>query len=569
MTQTQTKPKKKVLLALLPFWDPQIPPPGITSLKSFLQPRGYDVKTVDANTIETLDETYHHYFEVLRAKIPESQQGHFYKIGHDVLRQHMMAYLLRQDKEDETYLKLIPLLIYKTFYCHVPGPVIEQLDGILAQFYDGLKDYFLDLLTKEMPDVLGLSVFEGTLAASLYAFQLARHHYPHIQTVMGGGIFTNQLERGSANMERFLKQTAGIIDKLIIGEGELLFFKYLQGELPESQRVYTLDNINRETLDLSHLEVQDFSDFNLGPYPYLTTYGSRSCPFQCKFCSETRYWGKFRKKDAAQIADQLSQLYEKYRIQVFLLGDSLLNPFISNLARELVKQEISLYWDGFLRVAPPVCHQENTLLWRRGGFYRARLGIESGSDRILDLMNKGITSQQIRDSLSALAHVGIKTTTYWVLGFPGETEADFQQTLDLVEELRDDIYQADCTPFSFSMAGQESAGQWKCKQVLLYPEEAVDILLIPTWILDCQPSREETYQRMWRFVRHCNRLGIPNPYFFNEIYQADERWKGLHPNAVPPLAAFKNKGSYINDKKQIKAITFARKPTLDDGDFGF
>jgi radical SAM superfamily enzyme YgiQ (UPF0313 family) len=557
------------LLALLPFWDPQIPPPGLACLKSFLQPRGYDIKTVDANTIDALDETYHHYFEVLKAHIPGNRQGHFYKIGHDVLRHHMMAYLLRRDKDDETYLKLIPLLIYQTFYYHVPGSVIEQLDLILSRFYDRFKSYFLDLLAKEMPDVLGLSVFEGTLAASLYAFQLARRHYPHIQTVMGGGVFTNQLEEGSADLERFLKKTTGIIDKVIIGEGELLFLKYLQGNLPGSQRVYTLDNLNRETLDLSQLDIPDFSDFNLGPYPYLTTYGSRSCPFQCKFCSEARYWGKFRMKDAAQIAKQLSQLHEKYRTQIFLLGDSLLNPFISNLARELLKQEVSLYWDGFLRVAPSVGLRENTLLWRQGGFYRARLGVESGSDRILDLMNKGITAQQIKDSLSALAQVGIKTTTYWVIGFPGETEADFQQTLDLIEELRDDIYQADCTPFSFSMAGQQSAVHWEYKPVLLYPEEAGDILLIPTWILDCQPSREETYQRMWRFVQHCSRLGIPNPYFFNEIYQADERWKGLHPNAVPSLAAFKNKGSYINDKKQIKAITFAHQPAMDDGDFGF
>jgi radical SAM superfamily enzyme YgiQ (UPF0313 family) len=270
-----------------------------------------------------------------------------------------------------------------------------------------------------------------------------------------------------------------------------------------------------------------------------------------------------------QIAGEMVQHHKKYGGQAFLMGDSLLNPFITDLARELVKQQVSVYWDGYLRVAPQVCDRENTLLWRRGGFYRARLGVESGSQRILDLMDKRITPRQIKDSLSALAYTGIKTSTYWVVGHPGETAADFQQTLDLLEEMKDDIYQADCTPFNYSPAGQVKSDRWAEKSRLLYPGEADDMLLIPTWILDCQPSREETYQRMWRFVRHCSRLGIPNPYFFNEIYQADERWKGLHPNAVPPLAAFKNKGSYINDKKQIKAITFAHQPALDDGDFGF
>lgn len=567
-TVSQKKPvKKKILLVLLPFWDPQIPPPGISCLKSFLKPRGYDVKTVDANIVDSLNEIYHDYFDTLKEHIPGDMQGHFYKIGHDVLRNHMMAYLFREDKG--TYLKLIRLLVYKTFYCPVEDMVIHRLERIIGQFYTRLEHYLLDLLEREMPDVLGLSVYEGTLPASFFAAGLTRKHYQSIKIVMGGGIFANQLAKGSPDMERFLNKTQGFIDKIIIGEGELLFSKLLDGKLPECQRVYTIDDIKQETLELSKVRVQDFSDFNLEPYPYLTSYGSRGCPFQCRFCSETVQWGTYRKKSPGQIADELIRLHEIYGSQAFLMGDSLLNPFISGLARELLKRGVSLYWDGYLRVDRQACDMENTLLWRRGGFYRARLGIESGSEQVLQLMNKKITPRQIEDTIYALAYAGIKTTTYWVIGYPGETGADFQQTLNLLEELKDEIYSADCTPFNYSPAGQVKSEQWADKKALLYPQDTVDMLMIPTWIVEGEPSRKETYQRMRHFVQHCSRLGIPNPYSFNEIYRADQRWKSLHKNAVPPLTAFKNRGNDIDDRKHIKPLTLARNTLPDNGTFGF
>jgi radical SAM superfamily enzyme YgiQ (UPF0313 family) len=79
------------------------------------------------------------------------------------------------------------------------------------------------------------------------------------------------------------------------------------------------------------------------------------------------------------------------------------------------------------------------MLWRRGGFYRARLGIESGSPKILQKMGKNTTIDQIKKALSNLAYARIKTTTYWIVGYPGETEEDFLKTLTLIKELQNEI----------------------------------------------------------------------------------------------------------------------------------
>jgi len=570
MRNTDNKDKEeKVLLALLPFWDPLIPPVGIACLKGFLQAHGYHVKTVDANIDISLREGHDKYFEALKKFVPETNRGNIYNIGQKVLQNHMMAHLNYTDEKE--YIKLVKALVFKTFFCAVDDRQVLALDEILQGFYTGFENYFLDLLDKEKPGVLGLTVYDGTLPASLLAFKLAKQKNPHILTVMGGGIFANQLEVNSPNFDIFLEKTKHYIDKIIVGEGEMLFLKLLQGKLPDSQRFFTLADTNGETVDLATLDIPDYSDFHLEHYPLLAAIGSRSCPFQCNFCAETTYWGKFRKKNAAQIVRELNQLYQKHGRQLFLMSDSLLNPIITDLSREFLESGQSIYWDGFLRADKSVCDTKNTMLWRRGGFYRARLGLESGSARVLQLMNKKITPHRIKTALSGLAHAGIKTTAYWLIGYPGETEADFQQTLHLIRELKNDIYEADCNPFNYFITGQVKSGEWKekNKSVLLYPEDTKNTLLTQTWIMDQEPSREEIFNRLYRFVQHCDELGILNPYSLYDINKADERWEKLHKNAVPPLIRFKERGNYIDENKQVKELFSAKNLSRDAGDFAF
>jgi radical SAM superfamily enzyme YgiQ (UPF0313 family) len=265
----------------------------------------------------------------------------------------------------------------------------------------------------------------------------------------------------------------------------------------------------------------------------------------------------------------MTALYGKHKSQLFLMCDSLLNPIITPLANALLQSGRSLYWDGYLRVDAQVCNRDNCFRWRRGGFYRARLGIESGSAHVLERMGKSISIEQIKTALSSLADAGIKTTTYWVIGHPGETEADFQQTLDMIEELRDDIYEAWCSPFNYYKTGQVNSDLWAGRSRLLYPPEVREMLVVQSWTLEVEPSREEAFRRMNRFVARCRELGIPNPYSLAEIYRADERWKKLHQNAVPSLVEFGDKTAYIDENKTIKRVVSARKKMADHMDFDF
>jgi len=565
--QEKNPVKEKILLVLLPYWESQIPPMGIACLKSYLEPHGFEVRTADANVSDEFTELHHQYFTILEEVIPPGKRGNFHNVGQDVFRNHMMAHLHQTDKT--AYFELIKQLVYHTFYTGIGDEKITLLNAVLDEFYARLERFIEKLMAGDRWDVLGLSVFKGNLPSSMFVFRWVREKYPHIKTVMGGAVFAGTLTHGSPNFTSFLEKTGSYIDKIIVGEGEKLFLKLMNRELDETKRVYTLADIENDVLDLSQVPVPDFSDFSLEFYPNMASYTSRSCPFQCSFCTETVYWGKYRKKKPAQIIEELKGLYKHHKRQLVLMCDSLLNPVVTDLAQAFIDAGISFYWDGYLRVDTHACDADKVYLWRRGGFYRARLGIESGSPHVLQSMDKHISPDQIKTAVINLADAGIKTTTYWVLGHPGETEEDFQQTLDMIEELKESIYEAWCSPFNYYLSGQVQSDPWSKHSRLLYPPDAADLLVAQTWVVDVEPSREEAYDRMNRFAAHCKKLDVPNPYSMMDFYEADERWRKLHKNAVPSIVEFENRDIIIDEHKRVKKLAAASSKLNEEMDFSF
>lgn len=563
------KQNVKILLAILPYWDPMIPPMGITSLKAFLQEHEYDVKTVDLIIKEECLDFYDNYFKTLKKCVPEEKRGNFNNIGHDVLQCHMMAY--QEYRDEQKYVQLVEELIYKSYYVHAPNRYILELNKVMNDFYLMLKASWLELLEKERPDVVGVTAYKCTVPASLFVLKLTKEKDPGIKTLMGGGTFNETHALDSPNFEKLLEISRDYLDHIIFGQGELLFLKYLKGQLPESQRLYTKADIGGKILDFHELPLPDFSNLDLTKYPCLAATASSSCMYRCSFCVTRKISGQYRAKNPAQTVDEMIQMYKAYGHQLFFMTDSLLNPVVTNLAREFINSGVSLYYDAYFRVDDAAADIQNTLLWRRGGLYRVRLGTETGSQRILDEMDKRITVQQIKTTLSALAYAGIKTTTYWVIGHPGETEEDFQQTLDLVEELKDDIFQAECNYFLLHYSRQARENDWKDSVRLLYSDWAQDMLVFQYYTPGpgIEPSRQETFRRVHRFEAHCRKLGIPNPYSYKEHSEADERWKRLHIHAVPPLLDFLKRNKYINENFNIEMENFAKNTRNDDGNFNF
>ncbi len=560
---------KKILLVLLPYWAPVLPPVGLARLKSFLQTNGYVVKVVDLIVKNEALEFYYGYFDVLKKCIPQEKRGNFKNIGHDVLRNHMMAHCNYENEQE--YIELVKTLIYKSYYVNVADAYVRELNQVVATYYKILEEYFLFLLEFEEPDVVGATVYRDTIAPTMFVLRLTKEKYPHIKTLIGGGLFADSHMKGSPNFDRLLEVTKGYIDNIIIGEGERLFLEYLRGELPP-KRVYTMEDIGNEFMDLKNALPPDLSDLNIRKYSHLPATASFSCKYKCSFCNEIQFRGKYRTRDIKETVDEMVGLYRMVELnnvnaghQLFFMTDSLMNPILDDLADELVKRKVSLYYDGYYKVDQAAMEVERIFLWRKSGLYRVRLGVESGSQKVLNLMRKGITVEQIRGALSSFALAGIKTTAYWVIGHPGETEEDFRMTLDLVEELKNSIYQSECNPFLYHYCGQNSSDQWQEQRMPLYPGKFRDMLVFDSWTLDADPVREIAYERMHRFVQHCKKLGIPNPYSFKEIFDADCRWKKLQKFAVPSLDEFGQTQECIDDNFQERR--FAKTSRPEDGDF--
>ena len=106
---------EKILLVLMPFWDPQIPPMGLACLKSYLQQHGFSIKAVDTNVEVEFRDTYDKYFNLLNQYIPAEKRGNIYNIGNQVLRNHLTAHCNYTD--EAKYTELVKTLVQKTFFC--------------------------------------------------------------------------------------------------------------------------------------------------------------------------------------------------------------------------------------------------------------------------------------------------------------------------------------------------------------------------------------------------------------------------------------------------------------------
>jgi radical SAM superfamily enzyme YgiQ (UPF0313 family) len=527
----------KIFLGVMPFWAPLNPPLGISVLKSYLAEKGFVVKNCDFNTNEDLWSFSGAFFNILKKAIPKEKHSNLHMIGYDLLSYYLMAFCNKRSSEN--YWNVMRTLSNSVFFHEIKDEFLFEIDELAENFYEKIEEVLLEEIAQNNPNVFGLSVYSPTLAPSIFAFKLIKDNFPAIKTIMGGGVFSDLLNPYSENFQRFRCETSTFIDDVVIGEGEVLFERILTGELAKKD-YYCIKDLGGYIFDVNSAPIPDFSDFDLRNYFQQTTYLTRGCPYKCRFCSESEQWGQFRKKEIKRAVDEILSLTEKNKKNIFQFGDSLLNPIITDLSNALIESDAHVRWDAYIRVSDEVCSIDNVKKWRRAGFYRARLGIESGSSDVLKRMNKCITTQQIKYALRNLAECGIKTTTYWIVGFPGETEKDFSETIDLLVELKDYIYEADPHPFYYFPYGQNSSSAWKTEfgNQAVFQKETLSLIITQKWNLQKAPRGDVVNNRLQKFVDTCKKHGIPNPYTIREIFKADERWKSKFTHAGPSLVEF-------------------------------
>jgi len=515
---------QKILLVKPPFFTPWTPPLGIAILKSYLEQNDYSVKCYDFNTEVKLWTTHHKYFTELQ-KAEGSAASDGYSKMWFILNAHFLAYLNGADRNQISRILEIITPLYGIKY---ERRIADGLIPLVEAFFQRMEE-IVDELDLSGYSVVGTSTYTTSLSASLFFLRKAKEKNPHIKTVMGGGVFADDLATGSDNLVTLLEEYP-YVDHIILGEGEKLFLKLLEGELA-NKRMITLADLKGSSLEMKDVPAPDFSDLPSENYYHLSIEGARSCPFQCSFCSETIQWGDYRKKPIDMFADQVIGLADTYSNNSFFLGDSLMNPYINPFATALIEKKANILYDGYLRADKPVTNRKFVKLWTDSGLYRARLGIESASARTLGTMDKMTTPKVISDVLKRLANAGVRTTTYWIVGFPGETEEDFMETYNFIREHHQFIYELEAHPYYFYPYGQIGSRLYQAYS--LFPDEVTQHTKFKIWeVVDADPVREERYHRLRRISDLAVELGLPNIYTMAERYAAEDRWHLLYPLAV-------------------------------------
>lgn len=177
---------------------------------------------------------------------------------------------------------------------------------------------------------------------------------------------------------------------------------------------------------------------------------SRGCPYSCTYCSSSLIMGKkFRTRSPENVVDELEELVDKYGLKdvAFLDDIFLLNKKRAGLiADEIRERNIDV---GFV-ASSRVNTVDKSLLesLKNVGMKTLYCGVESGSQRVLDLMKKGITVQQARDAFKTAKEVGVDIIGSFILGYPGETSKEMDETINFSIELDPDYSQYSIlTPF--------------------------------------------------------------------------------------------------------------------------
>jgi len=292
------------------------------------------------------------------------------------------------------------------------------------------------------PDLLGITiVFSATLKSVQNIATMVKQHDNTIKVVVGGP---------HATLAPDQTLSSPFFDYLVRGEGEQTLLELVQGrELAKIDGLSYKDNNgkiihNPDRKFIENLDELPFPDPSLQLIPLRNlneNFGvistSRGCPMRCVFCSDPRLWGRrVRHRSIGNVIDEISQRYYRHGVQKYYFSDASFNlnkNYAKELCRAIVANNLKIQF--YCEATIGFFDRELMELMKEAGCIRLKFGMESGSDRILKLMKKGINVAQIRETCSLAKEVGIPYTLYVMIGMPSETLEEMHQTLNLAKEL--------------------------------------------------------------------------------------------------------------------------------------
>ncbi|UCH04895.1 MAG: radical SAM protein [Candidatus Thorarchaeota archaeon] len=332
-------------------------------------------------------------------------------------------------------------------------------DALLARSTDA---EFYSVLDSFSPDVVGIS---GTATPSIYdayhAARLVKESDSKTLVVAGGAHVTFE----DTNVLRECPE----IDIIVRGEGETIMNALLkaiearQGLTDIRGITYRKDSQLVRNPDMPHIQVLDnlpFPAYDLiglrqyfaGNFPWATMITSRGCPYKCVFCSSSRIVGKrWRGRSPTNVVEEVEMLQQEYGVKEIEFLDDLFTfdkERVRELCRLLCHKGTSFGWTCSTRADVMARYPDMARWLRAAGCHTVYIGAESGNQRILNIMKKGILVDDVVKSVRILKREGLGVILSFVIGTPSETKQEMDETIDLACRLDPDLAQFTvCTPY--------------------------------------------------------------------------------------------------------------------------
>jgi anaerobic magnesium-protoporphyrin IX monomethyl ester cyclase len=362
------------------------------------------------------------------------------------------GYFLNEDPRELEIMKpYVPLgILYISGYLernNIPNEVFDSTFSEFSLLEKKLRD--------EKPEILGIYTNLMTKLNVLKIIHIVKQELKLNTKIILGGPEVRH------HAENFLKYGA---DLLVVGEGEetmLEVCRYYKehNELPDGCKGTAFMQQNKlffaeeRTLikNLGDLPVPARNKIDLRKYmdawksrhgySTLSVSTMRGCPYTCKWCSRAVYGGTYRRRKPAQVAEELLSMKKEYapdRIwfvdDVFTISHKWLAEFVKEVkaVNAVIPFEIITRADRM--------NEEVIQLLKEAGCFRIWIGAESGSQKIIDAMDRRVEATQVREMIRLTRNHGIEAGTFIMLGYPGEKKEDIRETIQHLISANPDQY---------------------------------------------------------------------------------------------------------------------------------
>lgn len=354
---------------------------------------------------------------------------------------------------ETTDVRLLPMSVLS-----VAAPLVQN--GYQVKIIDQRvdKDWKKNLLEeiKEKPLAVGISALTGKqILNGIKVSKLVKENSDI--PVIWGGVHSSLMPHQTMENK--------YIDFVVIGEGEETFLELVRAlsSKGSSENIKGLGykknnkifiNPPRDFIDLDKLPEIPYHLINIENYIEkksfatgkpardIALYTSRGCPHRCGFCYNKEFnKRRWRGKSAERVVEDMKKLIKDYRVTSFNIEDDEFFVDIKRVGKicELILKEglnIEIFTNCRVNYVANNMDDNYLKLLYRAGFKTLAFGVESGSEKILDLMRKDITIEQVFETIRKLKKAGINSKYYFMAGFPTETIDDLYETTDLIYKMK-------------------------------------------------------------------------------------------------------------------------------------